>query len=658
MLKSKLLMLLANKHRHHIEPWQTGARFRWKDGFWGKRFDQLHQITLPSMRESISHEGNAVYLGNFKRASGLEEGRFIGTNWSDGDAYKYTEALSYAYALTKDPDVESELDAIIDSITKAQDPDGYLSTQTQLTGKARWSKKHLHELYNMGHLMTAAVAHNRVTGKRSYLDVAVRAADYLCGLFLPDSGERIHLGFNPSQIMGLVDLFRATGESRYKDLARRFIDNRGADPDLLQGAMVCQHGPSADKGDQNQDRVPLREESEAVGHAVTAMYLYAGAADYLAEEADEELKAALLRIWDDVVTRKMYITGGVGASHRNISLRGDAVHEAFAMRYKLPNASAYNETCANIANAMWNWRLLKLTGEVRFADVMEQVLYNSGLSGINTCGDKFTYTNPLRWNGSDHVLIGNDTPHRWRTHKCYCCPPQVARTIGWMYQWMSTIRASTLYLHLFGSYEQDIVIPGIGDLSYRMLSDYPWSGEVRVEIIRAPSAEFPIAVRIPGWACGASLSINGDETGPATAGHYARFNRRWQRGDVMALQLPMKPRIVVAHRLVEEARNQACVVVGPVVYCMESIDLPDGVEMDEIYLPRTAAFDSIEKPHELGGITRLRFSAARRILRESSKPLYQDIRQGREESVDVSLIPYYAWNNRGDTRMTVWLPLA
>jgi len=397
-----------------MQPTPPGA-VRWTEGFFGRAFTQVADHTLESMREALQTEGNATQWDNFYIAAGLKEGEFFGVNWSDGDCYKWLEAVAHVYSITQDPALDALMDEHINAIALAQEPDGYIGTHVQLTDRVRWMDIAMHELYNLGHLFTAAAVHHRVTGKVSLLDVAVKAADYLYELFMPRPRALTHFGFNPSQIMGLIDVYRETGDRRYVELADTFVSMRGQHPED-RTRFGCEYSA---EGDQNQDRVPLRDEELAVGHVVTGTYLYAGAADLYAETGDQSLLDALERIWTDFRTRKMYITGASAVLHQGASERADLVHEAYGHPYELPNASAYNETCANIGSAMWFWRMLGLTAEPKYGDLMERVIYNSMFSGTNLDIDRFTYTNPLRWHGDRHLMRSQDESERWFTLHCY-----------------------------------------------------------------------------------------------------------------------------------------------------------------------------------------------------------------------------------------------
>lgn len=616
---------------------------RWTEGFWAERFALCHRVMIPSMEKALHHPKNAASLDNFAVAAGLQEGEHRGTFWGDGDCYKFLEACAHVYAVTKDEKLDRLMDHWIAIIAKAQDRDGYLCTQIQLTPKKRWQHRHHHELYNMGHLLTAACIHHRATGKDAFLAVARKLADYLYKTFQPRPPRLAAYGWNPSNIMGLAELYRTTRDKRYLELADIFVSMRGS---------------AAGGTDQNQNRVPLRKETQPVGHAVTAAYLYCGAADVAAETGEPALRDALERIWHHMAARRMYITGAIGALHQGISDRRDRVHEAFARDYHLPNRTAYNETCANIGNAMWNWRLLALSGEARFADLMERVLYNSMLSGISLDGRRFFYTNPLARAGREMPLLSNDTPSRWFTHKCYCCPPNVVRTIAKLGGWAYSRSDDGIWVHLYGGNVLETTLADGTPLKLTQTTDYPWDGTVRIEVEPGQPATFALRLRIPGWADGARLAVNGKATkAAAKPGTYARLRRKWSPGDAVRLTLPMKPRLVQAHPSVEACRNQAAVLRGPIVYCLESPDLPKGVRLSEIRIPRDIQLTARVDDKLLGGVTVLEGEAVRIPHTGRPAPLYGPLGRRRSGKVGLTLIPYYAWANRGLSHMAVWLPL-
>jgi len=640
-----------------MQPLEPGA-VRWTRGFWASRFEKNRLVTIPSMRQAMDIPHNGAVFSNLYVAAGLQEGEHDGTNWSDGDCYKWMEAVTHTYASTRDPELDATLDDLIEAVARAQAEDGYICTQTQLNpAKERWGARGYHELYNMGHLMTAASVHHRVTGKDSFLAVARKLADYLWRTYSPRPKELAHFPWNPSNIMGLVDLYRETGESRYLKLADIFVSMRGSVPwpEFIHSSPVGLG--DAHPGDQNQDRVALREESNAVGHAVTATYLYAGAADVYAETGEEALLAALERIWESSARRKMYVTGAVGTYHHGVSRRGDKVHEAYALDYMLSNDTAYNETCANIGNAMWSHRMLELTGDAKYGDVVEQVIYNSGLSPISISGDRFCYTNPLRWYGLKHDALSHDTPDRWQTHDCYCCPPQVARTIARMHNWAYSLAPGELWVHLYGGSRLQTELDGEA-LSLSQQSNYPWDGRVNITIHRAPDRELALRLRIPAWAQGATIQVNGQSLPTPEPGTYASVARAWVPGDLVVLDLPMAPRLVQSHPRVEANRNQVAVMRGPIVYCLESIDLPEGIRLHEVTLARDVVFTPWYDVGLLGGVVTLEGEGIRRPDDNWDGALYRPLQTSNPDPVHLQLIPYFAWNNRGTTEMSVWLPLA
>lgn len=627
---------------------------RWTEGFWADRFHLDSTATIPTMREVMELADNSATFHNLRIAVGEKQGEFSGNAWSDGDCCKLIEAMAAAYCTTKDPKLDAAMDELVAVVAKAQAPDGYLSTQIQLTDKGRWTDLNNHELYNMGHLLTAACIHHRATGKDSFLKVARKAADYLCTVFEPRPKELAHFDFNPSNCMGAVELYRTTGEERYLRLAEIFVSMRGSQPG---GA------------DQNQARIPLRREDEAVGHAVTGPYLWCGAADVYAEMGEKALLDALQRLWEDVTYRKMYITGGIGALHQGVSVRRSrswdkfGVHEAFGAQYDLPSRTAYNETCANIAGAMWNLRMLGLTGDARHADVMERVLYNSMLSALALDGKHYFYTNPLRRYGKDVPLLSNDSYERWADTRpgsplrCFCCPPSIARTIAELSGWAYGVSASAVWVHLYGSNELETELADGGRVALRQETNYPWEGKIAITVERAPAREMALKLRIPGWAKSAAVRVNGAPAGvEASPGTYASIARVWKPGDRVELDLPMDVAMVEAHPMVESVRGQAAVIRGPIVYCLESADLPRGVSIDDVRIPRRAAWRVEQRADLLGGVTVVQTTAAA-VQGGPWQGLYRELPTGQPREIPLMLVPYYTWNNRGTGEMTVWIPL-
>ncbi len=629
---------------------------RWTDGFWADRFSLCHRTILPNMLRVMQKPDNSANFVNLEIAAGRKEGKLFGNNWSDGDCYKWIEAAAHVYSITRDAQLDRWMDEKIDVIAAAQCSDGYISTQIQLTDHERWEDLKNHELYNMGHLLTAACIHHRATGKTTFLEIARKLGAYLHRTFSPRPKELAHFGFNPSNIMGAAELYRTTGDRKYLELAKVFVDMRGSVP----GGT-----------DQNQDGVALRREREAVGHAVTAGYLWCGAADVYAETGEKALLDALKRLWTDVTERKMYVTGAVGALHQGECARAllrkwprDSVHEAFGAPYELPNRTAYNETCANIANAMWNWRMLGLTGEAKHADVMERVLYNSMLSAVGVGGTDFFYTNVLRRCGEDVPLLNNDSATRWvdttpnSPLRCFCCPPSVARTIGSLHGWAYGLSDDAVWLHLYGSNVLKTELPDGSRLGLTQKTDYPWQGRVTITVDDAPGEPIALKLRIPGWAPSATIRVNGKPMDvPLTPGKYTALRRQWSQGDVVELELPMEVVLVEAHPLVEQCRNHVAVMRGPVVYCLEAVDLPGGVKIDDVRLPRDSDWKVRHATDLLAGVTVLETSGLA-LPAVSDAGLYRGVPGEPAQDVRLRLIPYYAWCNRGRSEMAVWLPLA
>jgi hypothetical protein len=449
--------------------------------------------------------------------------------------------------------------------------------------------------------------------------------------------------------MGVIDLYRTSRDPKHLALAKTFLTLR----DLVEAG-----------GDDNQDRLPFRKQTEAVGHAVRANYLYAGLADIYAETGDKSLLPPLEKIWENVVTKKMYVTGACGALFEGASPEGakdqkqiSRTHQAYGRNYQLPNSTAHNETCAAIGNALWNARMLQLTGDARYADVVELVLYNALLAGVSLDGKRFFYTNTLRQLDKMPVEL------RWsRTRQeyisCFCCPPNVVRMVAQASYYAFGRSDKGLYVHLYGGNRLDTELRPGERVKLKTETDYPWDGRVKLTVESAPSRAFSLLMRIPGWAKAGTLHVNGKaHAKPLTTGSYVEIHREWKPGDVVALDLPMKPRLLQAHPLVEEARNQVTVARGPIVYCVESHDLPKGVTVSSLALDSKATFTSREDKKLLNGVTVLEGDAHAVVEREWKGELYREYSPTLTRPIRVKLIPYYAWGNRGSSEMTVWIPL-
>jgi len=540
---------------------------------------------------------------------------FRGIYFNDSDVYKWMEAAAFSLASHPDPELDGQLDALIDLLAAAQCDNGYLNSYYMFDKEPeRWSDLvRKHELYCGGHMVQAAIAHHRVTGRTNFLNVATKWADLICDRFGPEKapGAPGH----PEPEMALVELYRETGARRYLDLASFFIEQRGRG--VLNGSPYL------------QDHVPIREQTYVTGHAVRQLYLSCGVADVYAESGDATLMDALLDQWDDFVHAKMYVTGGAGARHKG---------EAFGEKYELPNDTAYAETCAAIASFMWNWRMLQITGEAQYADVMEQALYNGLLSGVSLDGKEYFYTNPLENNG-DHRRT---TKH---FDRCACCPPNIARTFAALPGYLYGRDASGIYVHHYVQSTAEIPVEG-NTIRLKQTTEYPWNGTVRITVNLDAAATFTLSVRWPGWANGMRVCVNDAEQDVSAwrAGSYGAIAREWQPGDVLALEFPMPVVKVEADPRVAADVGRIALMRGPIVYCLEQVDQP-GLDLASIAFAHDAAFKSEHKADLLGGVNVLHGQA---LLGTSP---------GDEaDTADVSAIPYFAWANREPGPMRVWIP--
>jgi DUF1680 family protein len=526
----------------------------WLPGFWGDRVKDCEQHMIPYMRKIYMERA----LTNFKIVAKMEEGEFSGSFWHDGDFYKWVEALVVDYGDTKNPAFKTEIDDIITILQKAQDQDGYINTAIQIghgkitsgftnavpfKNKKRWESEKEHEMYNFGHLFTLAAIHYRITGETTLLKIADKAANYVYSTFKEPTPELASLIFNPPHIMGLVELYRSTGNKKYLDMANLFLN--------MKGIMK-------EKRLETQDHLPVRQANTAVGHAVTGMYLYSGMADVYAETGDTSLLCVLNKLWDDITYKKMYITGGVGSYHNNSIKGNEALHEAFGKEYDLPNSTAYNETCANISNAMFNWRMLGITGDEKFADEMELVFYNSMLSSISLDGESYFYTNPLRWFGKDHKLLSQDAYQRWNLPRGgICCPPNTIRTIAEMGNYVYGVGDKGIYVNLYSSSQLKTKLLDGTRIEWEQQTDYPWQGTIKLRCNKSSAIPYAIMLRIPSWAEGASVKVNGKVLpGRFPVGEYYEVKRSWSTDDTVELKLPMKVRFVKADPRVESTINQ------------------------------------------------------------------------------------------------------
>lgn len=596
------------------------------DQFWSPRMETNRIRTVWYDFQKCEETGR---IDNFAKAGKLMPGEFRGTPFDDSDVFKVIEGAAYTLALHPDPKLDQYLDALIVKIAAAQEPDGYLYTartidpkgRVDFFGPTRWSQlAGSHELYNVGHLYEAAVAHYQATGKTNLLAVAIKSADLICRTFGRGPGQLQEPPGHEEIEIGLVKLYRATGGRKYLDQARFFCDIRGrAETHKL-------------RGENQQDHKPILEQEEAVGHSVRAGYLYCGVADVAALTGDARYVAAIDRLWENVVGRKMHLTGGIGASPDG---------EAFGANYDLPNASAYNETCAAIANALWNERMFLLHGDSKYLDVLERVIYNGFLSGVSMTGDRFFYPNPLENDGKYE---------RSQWFGCSCCPVNDVRFIPEIASFIYATRGSDAFVNLFISGSGQLDLNG-EPVEIRQETRYPWDGGVRLTVNPRTPRAFALNVRVPGWAVSRpvpgdlyryndglkpkfTLSVNNIPSEPAIASNgFARIEREWKPGDVVLLNFEMPVRTVAAHPAVKADKDRFAIERGPLVYCAEGAD-NGGAVLDKV--PGGNVTFSLEnKPALLGGIVAIRIQP-----------------EGAGDALNC--IPYYAWCHRGPNEMRVW----
>lgn len=649
---------------------------QWTDGFWGERFNVFSQTSLKSMWNTWNNPDISHGFRNFEIAAGLMPGEHWGPPFHDGDMYKWVEGVAAVYAVNKDPDLDALMDKFIACVVKAQRADGYIHTpviieelnrgidshseksqKTAVIGtevgaddeKGAFANRLNFETYNLGHLMMAGIMHKRATGKTTLFNAAVKATDFLCHFYETASAELARNAICPSHYMGVVEMYRETGNPRYLELSKNLIDIRG----------MVENGT-----DDNQDRIPFRQQYKAMGHAVRANYLYAGVADVYTETGEEQLMENLSSIWKDIVTRKMYVTGACGALYDGTSPDGTCyepdsiqkVHQSYGRPYQLPNSTAHNETCANIGNLLFNWRMFEATGEAKYVDIVENCIYNSILSGISLDGKRYFYTNPLR--------LSDDLPYtlRWPKERteyisCFCCPPNTLRTVCEAQNYAYTVGKGELWCNLYGANVLETELDGFGRIELEQQTDYPWDGAVSLSWKSAPKKEFGLNLRIPSWCKSAQISVNGEKMDQEmTAGSFVKLVRQWKKGDCVRLVMDMPVRLLEANPLAEEIRNQTAVTRGPLVYCLESMDIPEGKSIDDVLIPADIKLNPVKT--DIGGSSMVVLEGEARLTEAASweDVLYREV-STRSKPVNIRLVPYYAWGNRGKGEMTVWIPL-
>ena len=627
----------------------------WTKGFWAEKFKICEEVMVPYMEDLLCGDvGHA--LNNFKIAAKEKEGEHQGMFWHDGDFYKFMEAKMYVYAHTKNPQILKEIDEYIAIIGKAQEEDGYLQTQIQLRKDVdRFENRKYHEMYNSGHLYISACVHHKITRQTNFLDIAIKHADLLYTIFMPETKHYRRFGFNQTQIMGLVELYRITKNKKYLNLAEKFINNRGTYEIKHDSTTI-----GYPIGDMVQERTPFRESEEAVGHAVLALYYYAGAADVYTETGEKDLMNALDKLWENVTTKKMYVTGAVGQAHYGASTNLDMIEEGFIDAYMMPNMTAYNETCANLCNAMFSYRMLHIHGESKYADSIELVLYNSGLSGISLEGKDYFYANPLRMvnNSREYGAHKNatETPNREPYLECFCCPPNLVRTVAKISGWSYSTTENGLAVNLYGGNHLNSQLADDSTIKLSQVTKYPWDGKITITIEECKAEAFDIKLRIPSWTEGATISVNRESTNTiAKSGSYATISRTWKKGDVITLNLPMEIKLIEGHPRIEEVRNQVAVKRGPIVYCIETPDLPENTKILDVYFNGNAPLTAQYNPDFLGGVTTIESELL--LRKDHTSGMYRTVEKPTLETYKTQLVPYFAWSNRGQAEMTVFMPV-
>jgi DUF1680 family protein len=616
------------------------------DRFWRPRIETNRSVTVPIEYEQCrkTQRIKALKLG-WKPGMPNQPHHF----W-DSDIAKWIEAAGYCLAATPDRKLERLCDRVIDSIEAAQQPDGYFNIRfTVVDPQNRWKNlRDCHELYCAGHLMEGAVAYYEATGKRKLLDAMCRYADYIGKVFGPRRGQKRGYPGHEEAELALVKLYHATGERRYLKLSKYFVDERGRRPHYYdieakaRGDDLSKYW--AGTHEYTQSHLPVREQTEVVGHAVRAFYLYSGMADIAGETGDAELLAACRRLWADAAEHKLYVTGGVGPSHRN---------EGFTRKYDLPNESAYAETCAAIALVFFAHRMTQIEADAKYADVMERALYNGTISGVSQDGTRFFYENPLA--AAPPVGAAAREPRRREWFGCACCPPNIARMIASLPQYACSASASAAYVHLYLASTAGVEIGG-RKLALSQQTDYPWDGEVKLTVGLDRPGTFALMLRIPGWCRRYKLTVNGKRLKAPVVKGYARIRRPWADGDVVTLLMDMPIERIVAHPGVTADSGKVALQRGPLVYCLEQVD--HAADVRAISLPDKAALTSRFDRKLLGGVVVIEAAGLAPAPAGWKGKLYRTAADQKHEPVKIKAVPYCLWDNRRPGAMTVWLPRA
>ena len=646
---------------------------QWTGGFWGDRFQMLSTTGIWDMWntwntpwEVIDNMGLHGSNGfrNFEVAAGTVKGKHHGPPFHDGDMYKWLEACASVYAVTKDPKIDALMDKFIEQVALAQRADGYIHTPVVISERNAGIDSHAltenaagieigkdqkhafasrlnFETYNLGHLMTAGIVHKRATGKTTLFECGKKAADFLYNFLTNDAAELSRNAICPSHYMGAAEMYRETGDEKYLTLAKGLIAIRDS---VTNGE------------DHNQDRHKFRDQYEAMGHAVRANYLYAGVADLYAETGEAQLMKNLSAIWDDIIQHKIYIMGGCGALYDGVSPDGTTynqpsiqqIHQAYGRQFQLPQEAAHNEICAQIGMMLFSWRLFQTTGDPQYVDNIENELYNGSLSGISLDGRDFFYTEALR-RTKEFPYVMRWPKHRQHYITCFCCPPNTLRTLCQAQEYAYTLgngSADTLFVNLYGQNTLKTK-----DLEITQETNYPWDGEIKLTVKKVKKLS-TIILHKPDWCTQYSVKVNGEQADLA-------ITRKWKKGDVIELCLDMRPRLIEANPLVEEAKNQVAVMRGPIVYCLEGQDIQGGYRINDIALNSDIELKEVKM--SIAGHDFIALEGEAKLVNNqqwNNQTLYRELTKSPEAKVKIRLIPYYAWDNRGIDDMSLWLPLA
>jgi DUF1680 family protein len=607
-------------------------------GFWGNRRETNVNKSIPSMEKLLEANGR---MDNFLRLAGKSDAPQKGPVYSDSDVFKWTEAAGFALQPGDRPELRSITQKIIGEIVAVQERNGYLNTyyvgdrakERMEPEVQRWG----HELYNIGHMLQGAIAYYRATGDRTLLDAGIRFVNgYLLPNFGPGPDKKPIFSGHPEIELALIELYRTTGDKRHLELASYIL--QGDERIKVQPWGYVYHFCG----------IPFTSRTHLEGHAVRAMYACSGATDYYLETGDQTYWKTLNVLWNALVTSQMYVTGGVGARSEG---------EAFGESYELPNSRAYGESCAAIGNMMWNWRMLAATGDAKFTDVIERALYNGINSGMSLDGALYCYRNPLAFDPSNGDKIRNP----W--YDTTCCPPNLERTFASLPGYFYSTSNDGIYLHLYDNSELDWHLEKGTGLKIRQKTNYPWDGGVDVTVTPAQASEFTFYLRVPGWSDHTQVTVNGKPISGVKPGEYLPIRRRWSSGDAIHVQLEMTPQVLEANARVVEDNGRVAVQRGPLVYCLEQLDQPDGVALTDVALdPGQKSGTQFHEEFDgnlLGGVVVLRHhgavyekSASRSALYHRYTPEPQKARR-----VPLTFIPYYAWANRNATPMQVWTPV-